>query len=56
MTLLHPNFAAVSSAATWIEAVRAGTPLPKSDLVTSATTGTQLASHTSGAGQVLTEL
>ena len=41
MALLHSNFASVSSAAKWTEAVRAGTPLPKSDLVTSATTGAQ---------------
>lgn len=45
MTLLHSNFAAVSSTAKWTEAVLAGAPLPKSDLVTSATTGTQRASH-----------
>jgi hypothetical protein len=45
MTLLHSNFAAVSSTAKWTEAVLVGAPLPKSDLVTSATTGTQRASH-----------
>jgi nicotinamidase-related amidase len=39
MTLLHSNFAAVSSTAKWIDAVRAGTELPKSNLITSARTG-----------------
>lgn len=43
MTLLHSNFAAVSSTATWIEALKAGAALPKSNLVTSATTGLQRA-------------
>ena len=45
MALLHSNFAAVSSTATWTEALQAGAPLPKSDLVTSATTGSQRSSH-----------
>lgn len=45
MTLLHSNFASVCSTAEWAEAVQAGTPLPKSDLVTSATTGIQRLSH-----------
>ncbi|WP_299055839.1 isochorismatase family protein [uncultured Nocardioides sp.] len=39
MTLLHSNFAAVATTDAWIEAVRAGTELPKSDLGTSATKG-----------------
>ena len=39
MVLLHSNFAAVGDTASWIEAARAGTPLPTSDLGTSATQG-----------------
>lgn len=45
MTLLHSNWASVSSTTTWTEALQAGTPLPKSNLVTSATTGRQRSSH-----------
>ena len=43
MALLHSNFAAVSSTAKWAEALQAGTALPTSDLVVSATTGLQRA-------------
>ncbi|WP_052667543.1 isochorismatase family protein [Nitriliruptor alkaliphilus] len=46
MTLLHSNLASVSSTAKWTEALQAGTPLPGSDLVTSALTGTQRAIRT----------
>lgn len=45
MTLIHSNFASVSSTTSWTEALQAGTPLPKSDLVTSAMTGAQRAQH-----------
>ncbi|VXB10044.1 isochorismatase family protein [Nocardioides sp. AX2bis] len=43
MVLLHSNFAAVTDTATWIEAARAGTDLPKSDLGTSAIQGLEKA-------------
>ena len=43
MALLHSNFAAVSSTATWTDSLQAGTPLPTSNLVASATTGLQRA-------------
>lgn len=43
MTLLHSNFAAVSSTAAWTEALQAGTALPTGNLVSSATTGLQRA-------------
>jgi nicotinamidase-related amidase len=46
MALLHSNFAAVGSTATWVEALQDGTALPKSNLVASATTGLQRATHT----------
>lgn len=39
MVLLNSNFAAVATTDAWIEAARAGTALPKSDLGTSATQG-----------------
>ena len=39
MVLLNSNFAAVGDTATWVEAARAGTALPGSDLGTSATRG-----------------
>jgi nicotinamidase-related amidase len=39
MTLLHSNFAAVATTDAWVEAVRSGSDLPKSDLDTSATKG-----------------
>jgi len=39
MVLLNSNFAAVADTATWVEAARAGTALPKSDLGTSAVQG-----------------
>lgn len=39
MVLLNSNFAAVSDTGSWIEAARAGAPLPKSDLGTSAVQG-----------------
>ena len=39
MVLLNSNFAAVGTTDEWIEAARAGTLLPKSDLGTSATQG-----------------
>ncbi|WP_353952094.1 isochorismatase family protein [Knoellia sp. S7-12] len=39
MVLLHSNFAAVATTDSWIEAVRDGQALPKSDLGTSATQG-----------------
>ena len=39
MVLLNSNFAAVATTDAWVEAVRAGTELPKSDLGTSATQG-----------------
>ena len=39
MALLHSNFAAVASTDAWVEAVRAGVALPKSDLGTSAVQG-----------------
>ncbi|MFC7485263.1 isochorismatase family protein [Knoellia sp. CPCC 206453] len=39
MVLLHSNFAAVATTDAWIEAVRDGRELPKSDLGTSATQG-----------------
>lgn len=39
MVLLSSNFAAVSTTDAWIEAARAGTELPKSDLGTSASQG-----------------
>lgn len=39
MTLLHSNFAAVALADDWAKAVGDGTPLPKSDLGTSAVQG-----------------
>ncbi|MBY8852147.1 cysteine hydrolase family protein [Saccharothrix longispora] len=41
MALFHSNFAAVADTATWSDAVAAGRSLPKSDLGTSAVTGTQ---------------
>lgn len=39
MVLLNSNFAAVSDTDSWVEAARAGTELPKSDLGTSAVQG-----------------
>ena len=39
MVLLNSNFAAVSDTDAWVEAARAGTALPKSDLGTSAMQG-----------------
>ncbi len=39
MVLLHSNFAAVATTDDWVDAVRAGESLPKSDLGTSATRG-----------------
>ena len=39
MVVLNSNFAAVSDTDSWVEAVRAGTELPKSDLGTSAVQG-----------------
>lgn len=39
MVLLHSNFAAVTDTESWIDAVRVGKELPKSDLGTSATRG-----------------
>ena len=39
MVLLHSNFAAVATTDAWASAVRAGEPLPKNDLGTSATQG-----------------
>lgn len=39
MTLLHSNFAAVATTTAWSDAVRAETPLDKSNLVESAMTG-----------------
>ena len=39
MVLLNSNFAAVTDTAAWVEAARAGTELPKSDLGTSAVQG-----------------
>ncbi len=39
MALLHSNWAAVAETETWTEALRAGRPLTKSDLVTSAAQG-----------------
>lgn len=39
MVLLHSNFAAVATTDEWIEAAKEGTPLPKSDLGTSAVQG-----------------
>ena len=43
MTLLHSNFAAVTTTGAWIDALKAGTALPKSNLVTSAMTGLERA-------------
>lgn len=43
MTLLHSNFAAVTSTAGWTEALKAGTALPASNLVVSAMTGVERA-------------
>jgi nicotinamidase-related amidase len=45
LALLNSNFAAVADAATWSGAVTAGRSLPKSDLGTSAVTGTQRAAQ-----------
>ena len=45
LTLLASNFAAVADTATWSDAVAAGTPLPKSDLGTSAVAGAQRAAQ-----------
>jgi nicotinamidase-related amidase len=39
MALLHSNWAAVADTATWTEALRTGTALTKSDLITSAAQG-----------------
>lgn len=39
MALLHSNWAAVTDTETWTRAVSSGTPLTKSDLITSATQG-----------------
>ncbi|ROR89384.1 isochorismatase family protein [Nocardioides aurantiacus] len=39
MVLLHSNFAAVADTDAWVAAARAGDPLPKSDLGTSAVQG-----------------
>ncbi len=39
MALLHSNWAAVADTQTWSGALRAGEPLPKSDLVSSAAQG-----------------
>ena len=39
MVLLNSNFAAVADTASWVEAARAGTELPKGDLGTSAVQG-----------------
>jgi nicotinamidase-related amidase len=39
MALLHSNWAAVTDTGTWTEVLRAGAPLTKSDLVTSAAQG-----------------
>ncbi|RYJ06876.1 MAG: hypothetical protein EON52_04105 [Actinomycetales bacterium] len=39
MVLLNSNFAAVGTTDDWVEAARAGTALPKSDLGTSALQG-----------------
>ncbi|GAB7189950.1 cysteine hydrolase family protein [Kineococcus sp. NUM-3379] len=39
MVLLQSNFAAVGTTEQWVEAVRNGSPLPKDDLVRSATRG-----------------
>lgn len=39
MALLHSNWAAVTDTATWTAAMRSGTPLTKSDLITSAEQG-----------------
>ena len=39
MALLHSNWAAVTDAATWTAALRTGTQLAKSDLVSSAARG-----------------
>ena len=41
MVLLNSNWAAVSTTEDWVQAVEAGTALPKSDLGTSAVTGQQ---------------
>ncbi|GAB3281174.1 isochorismatase family protein [Kineosporia babensis] len=41
MTLLNANFAAVATVEQWTSAVALASPLPKSDLVTSAVTGRQ---------------
>lgn len=41
MTILHSNFAAVSSTQAWIDAVTAGEPLKKDNLVSSAVLGAQ---------------
>ncbi|MBX9246055.1 isochorismatase family protein [Actinotalea ferrariae] len=43
MVLMNSNFAAVADTGTWVEAVHAGRPLPKSDLGTSAGLGAQQA-------------
>lgn len=39
MALLHSNWAAVTRTQTWIDALKSGAPLSKSDLVTSAARG-----------------
>ncbi|WP_127782217.1 isochorismatase family protein [Rhodococcus sp. X156] len=39
MALLHSSWAAVADTDTWVAALQAGKPLPKSDLVTSAAQG-----------------
>ena len=39
MVLLNSNFAAVATTSDWVQAVEAGTPLPKSDLGSSAMQG-----------------
>lgn len=43
MTQLDSNWAAVATTDAWIDAVRAGTGLPKSNLVESAITGRSIA-------------
>ncbi|MCZ4553027.1 isochorismatase family protein [Gordonia rubripertincta] len=45
MVLLQSNFAAVTTTAQWSDAVRAGTDLPKSNLVVSALQGRSVAAH-----------
>ena len=45
MALMHSNFAAVASTKEWIDAVRTGVSLPKSNLIDSATKGREVAAR-----------